>query len=137
MDQVLIKKGFITAGIANIGGVLLFSRGFTNDVINQVDPVVMSNFGMVMIVVWGLAYIAAATLQTNLRWLSGVFAIEKLVYVVMWGLWLSDNSLEAVYSRDLFAGVFYTIYGLNDLLFMLLFAWVFFRSSQRTAQAAA
>ncbi len=137
MDKALIKKGFILAGIANIGGVLLFSRGFTNEVINQVDPVVMSNFGLVMICIWGLAYIAAAMLPTNLRWLSGVFALEKLVYVVMWGLWLSANSLEAVYSRDLFAGIFYSIYGLNDLLFMLFFAWVFFRSPQPTVQTTA
>ena len=44
----LIKFGFIMAAGMNIGGVLLFSRFFTNPVINELDPVVMSNFGLLM-----------------------------------------------------------------------------------------
>ena len=36
----------------NIGGAILFSKGFTNKAINQADPVVMSNFGLIMIK-WG------------------------------------------------------------------------------------
>lgn len=55
-----IKLGFIAAAIMNIGGVLIFSRCFTNSVINEMDPVVMSNFGLLMIMVWGLAYLGAA-----------------------------------------------------------------------------
>lgn len=110
----------------NIGGVLLFSRAFTNDAIAQADPVVMSNFGLLMIAVWGLAYLGAATAGTGIKWLAGAFAVEKLVYVVAWLLWLSNNNLMALYSRDFFAGMFFSIYGLNDLVFMLFFAWVFF-----------
>ncbi len=56
--------------------------------------------------------------------------MEKLVYVVAWGMWMSNHSLSAVYEQDLFAGVFYSIYGLNDLAFMLFFGWVFL--SQRS-----
>ena len=44
MNPNLVKNGFIAAAFMNIGGVLLFSRAFTNDAINQADPVVMSNF---------------------------------------------------------------------------------------------
>ena len=126
MTPTLIRNGFIAAALMNIGGVLLFSRAFTNDAINQADPVVMSDFGLLMIVVWGLAYLGAAFIQGNLRWLAAAFAIEKLVYVVVWGLWMANHSLCAVYEQDLFAGVFYSIYGLNDLAFMLFFGWVFF-----------
>jgi hypothetical protein len=113
----------------NIGGVLLFSRAFTNNAIAEADPIVMSNFGLLMIVVWGLAYLGAATASTGIKWLAGAFAIEKLVYVVAWLLWLSNNNLVALYSKDLFAGMFFSIYGLNDLVFMLFFAWVFFSAS--------
>ncbi len=130
MNANLIRNGFIAAAAMNIGGVLLFSRAFTNDAINQADPVVMSNFGLLMIVVWGLAYLGAAFIQGNIRWLAAAFAVEKLVYVVAWGLWMSNHSLGAVYEQDLFAGVFYSIYGLNDLAFMLFFGWVFL--SQRS-----
>ena len=64
----------------NIGGMLLFSRGFTNSALNTADPVVMSNFGLLMIVVWGLAYWGAAVIDTNIKWLAGALALEKLVY---------------------------------------------------------
>lgn len=128
MNRTLVKYGFITAALMNIGGVLVFSRFFTNGVINSADPVVMSNFGLVMIMVWGLAYLGAAKIvakgNVNIGFLAGAFAVEKLVYVVVWVKWLAANSLGQLYDADLFAGVFYSIYGINDLLFMLFFAWV-------------
>lgn len=129
-----VKLGFIAAAMMNIGGVLIFSRAFTNSVINEFDPVVMSNFGLLMIVVWGLAYLGAASITSGVKWLAGAFAIEKLVYVVAWLLWFKDHSLGAVYEQDLFAGIFYSIYGLNDFVFMLFFAWVFLTQSKSSNQ---
>ena len=128
MSNKLVKNGFIAAGLMNIGGVLLFSRGFTNSAINTADPVVMSNFGLLMIVVWGLAYLGASAIGANIKWLAGAFALEKLVYVAVWAMWLSANSLPQLYAKDVFAGAFYSIYGLNDFVFMLFFAWVFSKS---------
>ncbi len=121
----MVKSGLIAAGLMNISGALIFSRAFTNEAINNADPVVMSNFGLLMIVVWGLAYIGASTISSNIKWLAGAFALEKLVYVVVWIMWHSQNSLAQLYSKDMFAGVFFSIYGLNDFVFMLFFAWVF------------
>ena len=131
MNKKLIKNGFIAAGLMNIGGVLLFSRGFTNSALNTADPVVMSNFGLLMIAVWGLAYLGAAAIDANIKWLAGAFALEKLVYVVVWVTWLSANSLQQLYAKDVFAGVFYSIYGLNDFVFMLFFGWVCFASKRQ------
>ncbi|WP_250656946.1 hypothetical protein [Alkalimarinus coralli] len=125
MNQKLIKNGFILAALMNFS-VLIFSRGFTNVAINEADPVVMSNFGLLMIIMWGLAYLSVATVSSNIKWIAGAFALEKLIYGVVWVKWLTENSLEAVYSADIFAGIFYSIYGLNDFLFMIFFAWVFF-----------
>ncbi len=116
----------------NIVGVLMFSRLFTNTAINEADPVVMSNFGLLMIAVWGLAYLGTASIGASVRWLAGAFAIEKLIYVLVWLMWLSANSLTALYSKDFFAGVFYSIYGPNDLLFMLFFMWVFYSKTDRS-----
>ena len=127
MNRNLIKSGLIAAGLMNIGGVLVFSRAFTNSAINGADPVLMSNFGLVMIVVWGLAYLGAAAITSSIKWLAAAFAVEKLVYVVMWLTWHSQNSVTQLYAKDFFAGVFYSIYGLNDFVFMLFFVWVFFR----------
>lgn len=121
MNKTVIKYGLILAALVNIGGVLTFSQLFSNTAINDADPVVMSNFGLVMIMVWGLAYFAAAMTKGNIRLLVSVFAIEKLVYVGAWVYWLSTHNLFSLYEADLFAGIFYTIYGLNDLLFMVFF----------------
>lgn len=130
MNRSLIRNGLIAAGVMNIGGVLLFSRVFTNIAINRADPVVMSNFGLLMILVWGLAYFGAAAITSNIKWLAGAFALEKLAYVVVWVRWLSGNSLTQLYSEDLFAGVFFSIYGANDLVFMLFFASISFTQSR-------
>lgn len=131
-DQIK-RNGFIAAGLANILGVLGSSRFFTNDAIGQLDPVVMSNFGLLMIVVWGLAYIAVANHYQNLRWLAAVFCVEKVVYSVAWLCWHSQNDLSTAYDLDLQAGVFYSIYGLNDIAFMLFFGWVFLSTKPKTA----
>ena len=128
MNQKTIKTGFVLAAFMNFS-VLIFSRGFTNVAINNADPVVMSNFGLLMIVMWGLAYLSAATVGSHIKWLAGTFALEKLIYGVVWIRWHLKNSLETVYSEDIFAGIFYSIYGLNDLLFMVFFTWVFVKSS--------
>ncbi|MEO9273388.1 hypothetical protein ABFY09_00905 [Marinomonas sp. 5E14-1] len=126
--MTLVKLGFIAAAVMNIGGVLLFSRGFTNSVINEFDPIVMSNFGLLMIMVWGLAYLGASFITSSVKWLAGAFAVEKCVYVVAWLLWINGQQLGAVFEKDLFAGVFYSIYGLNDFVFMVFFLWVFYTS---------
>ena len=125
MNNKTLRAGLITASLMNIGGVLIFSRVFTNTVINEADPVVMSNFGLLMIIIWGLAYLSAANINSNIKWLAAVFALEKLIYFTIWIRWLSANNLSSVYSSDIFAGIFYSIYGLNDFLFMVFFAWIF------------
>lgn len=131
MNKKIVKSGLIAAGLMNISGVLIFSRAFTNQAINNADPVVMSNFGLLMIIVWGLAYIGASSISSNIKWLAAAFAVEKLVYVVAWIMWHSNNSLAQLYAKDMFAGAFFSIYGLNDLVFMLFFAWVFLSQRAR------
>lgn len=109
MNDNKVRVGLFAAGAMNIGGVIVFSRAFTNVAINHADPVVMSNFGLLMIAIWGAAYWGAATIDSPIKWLAGAFALEKLVYVVVWFNWISGNSLATLYSRDFFAGVFYSI----------------------------
>ncbi len=128
MNKAIVRFGFRAAGLINVGGVLLFSRAFTNDALNEADPVVMSNFGLLMVIIWGLAYISVAQSYEKVSWLSAVFALEKLVYTAVWVLWIFNNELGTLYSKDLFAGFFYTIYGFIDFVFMLFFGWVYFQT---------
>lgn len=137
MNRNIVRIGLVAAGVMNIGGVLVFSRAFNNVAINNADPVVMSNFGLLMIVVWGFAYLGAATINSGIKWLAGAFALEKLAYVVVWIKWLSENSLGNLYNEDALAGAFFSIYGLNDFVFMLFFVWVFLASSRKAASKPA
>ena len=127
MTNSTISKGFIAAGLMNTAGLLIFSKGFTNEVIPATDPNVMSYFGLLMIMVWGLGYIAVAKTFMKVKWLIGVFVIEKLAYVIAYIVWFSNHQLSDVYDQDLLAGIFYTLYGWNDFIFMIFFAYVFFK----------
>lgn len=132
----LKQMGFIAAGLANIAGVLTFSQLFTNDVLNQASPMVMSKFGLLMICVWGMAYIAVNRSYAAVKPLVAVFALEKFVYVIAWCTWMFHNhsQLPQIYDESLFAGIFLTIYGSNDLLFMMFFLWVY-RSQEADSQS--
>lgn len=130
LNKELVKKGMYLSGIANIGGALIFSKFFTNTVLNEADPVVMSNFGLIMIVIWGLVFLAIAAKWEQLQWLIGAFAIEKFIYGSVWIQWLLNNDLSAVYEADVMAGMFYTIYGPNDWVFFLFYSVVFMQLSK-------
>jgi hypothetical protein len=130
LSQQKITQGFVLAGLVNLS-VLIFSRFFTNSAIPATDPAVMSNFGLVMIVLWGLAYISLAKSYTKVNYLVAVFALEKLVYGIVWLKWIIEHDISAVYERDLFAGLFYSSYGLNDFLFFGFFLIVFIRGFKK------
>ncbi|EPR68282.1 hypothetical protein [Cyclobacterium qasimii] len=126
-----IAKGFILSGLMNLT-VLIFSRFFSNSTIPEYDPVVMSNFGLLMIVIWGLAYISIAYDYEKVKWLVAVFAIEKSIYGYIWIKWMLDNNVSEVYEKDIMAGLFYSIYGINDLIFCVFFLLVFIKTTNIT-----
>jgi len=129
IKNTTITKGFIISGLMN-ASVLIFSRLFTNSTIAEFDPNVMSNFGLLMILIWGLAYISVAKSYDKVKWLVGIFAIEKLIYGCVWIHWILNNTISEVYEKDLMAGVFYSIYGINDWVFFIFFIVVFLRLSK-------
>ncbi|WP_417348839.1 hypothetical protein [Ferrimonas sp.] len=130
MSNVWISRAFIAAGIINIAGVLLFSKGLTNELLWHWDPVLFTPFGLVLIMLWGGAYIAASHRHLQLPWLSLVFAAEKALYVGAWILWMREQGqqLSSIFAQDWLTGVFFTIYGANDALFMLVFLFAFYRA---------
>ena len=128
--EKIIHKGFIAAGLSNILGVIICSKAFTNDVMLGAQPDVMGYFGLISIVLWGFAYIAVCKSYNQVRWLVGVFVVEKLAYVIAWLSFITSRSLSSVYEQDALAGLFYTIYGANDFIFMLFFSFVFLTRGQ-------
>ena len=130
MNDNIIRKGFIIAGLSNILGVMICSKAFTNDVMLATQPDVMGYFGLISIMLWGFAYISVCKSYNQARWVVGVFAIEKLAYVIAWLSFITSRSLSSVYEMDLLAGIFYTIYGVNDFIFMLFFSFVFLKQER-------
>ena len=118
------------AGLSNILGVMICSKAFTNDVMLATQPDVMGYFGLISIILWGFAYISVCKSYNQARWLVGVFVIEKLAYVISWLAFIASRSLSSIYELDVLAGVFYTIYGANDFIFMLFFSFVFLKRGQ-------
>ncbi len=131
MKSKTITKGFVIAGLINMS-VLVFSRFFTNPVISEFDPDVMSNFGLLMIVIWGLAYISVAKNYYNVKWLVAVFVVEKFIYGFVWIRWMLNNSVLDVFEKDKMTGIFFATYGVNDWLFFIFFLLVYIRLSVKT-----
>lgn len=126
-----LTKGFILSGLSNIVAVLILSRFFTNEFIPKYDNIVMSNFGLLMIVVWGFAYISVAKSYSKVKWLVAVFAVEKLIYAIIWALWRLKNDVSPIFDEDIMAGIFYSIYGINDIIFFFFFSYVFIKLSKK------
>ena len=135
MTDDMTHKGFIAAGLSNILGVIICSKAFTNDVMLTAQPDVMGYFGLISIILWGFAYISVCKSHSQVRWLVGIFVIEKLAYVIAWLTFINSHSLISIYDLDVLAGIFYTIYGANDFTFMVFFAFVFLKQSQVTSKA--
>ena len=129
MKEKYIKNFFYLAGAVNILGTLTLSRFFTNESLVQIDPTIISSSGLILIIVWGLAFLATSNHYQKNRWIVGVFALEKTTYVAMWGYWYftKDYTLKSLFDLDFMTGFFYATFGLNDLLFLCFFCYVFFK----------
>ena len=122
--------GFVAAGLANILGVLVFSRGFSNPLLNSLFPGLFGNWGLVCIMLWGLAYLSVARSYSKVPQLVAVFALEKAVYVVSWVWWMihEGSRLPLIWQQDPQTALFYCSYGALDLAFGLFFLRMSFPS---------
>jgi len=128
MSDNTIKKIFISAGLFNIAGSLIFSMFFTNPYPAKYYPAVFSDFGFIAIILWGMAYLAVSSVYMHNRALM-VFAVEKMVYVVTWVYFLVNSwaELPGIYNESIMTGMMLSVYGSGDLLFGLFFARVGFK----------
>ena len=125
----LATAGFLAAAGCNIVGMLTVSKLFTNPLLAANDPAVFSWLGQIAVVLWGFAYLAVAHSYHHVPFLLFVFFVEKMVYVVAWLLWLSNNShtLPQIAATSSMTAGFFTAYGASDALFGLFFGVMFIR----------
>lgn len=120
-----VTLGFVLAGLFNIVGMLVVTRGFTSDALTRLDPGAFSPTGCAVVCLWGLAYMGLATSYHRAPSLALVFCVEKMFYAIRWVWWLSIN-VEAVVAHDTWSPFFYT-YGFLDGLWGLFFFGVWWR----------
>ena len=125
-----VRKVFGMAGMANIVTILVATRAFTDPLISQVDPAVFSTPSLVLIMVWGLAYLTVAPHWWKLPPMCLVFMLEKLVFVAMWVRWIlsSRDQLPGLWEIDWQIALFYGGYGIVDTFFSLFFFWAWLQA---------
>lgn len=65
-----------------------------------------------------------------MKWLIAVFVLEKFIYGCVWINWMLTNTISEVYEKDIMAGMFYSVYGINDWIFFAFFLFVFIKISK-------
>lgn len=126
MTRNTITKIFWAAGLFNIGAVLLFSQFFTNPYPAKYYPGVFSDFGLIVIILWGMTYISVSSLYMYTRNLMILFAIEKLAYTLTWVYFLMRNGamLPDIFNESFMTGLMFSSYGSIDFAFGCFFLWV-------------
>jgi len=125
--SVRVTIGFVAAGLFNILGMLVVTRGFTSDALTRLDPGAFSTTGCLVVCLWGLAYLSLARTYQRAPLVSLVFAVEKAFYSARWAWWWSESANQtAVLSLDTWSPFFY-MYGLFDGAFALFFFGVWWR----------
>ncbi len=132
----IIRLGFLAAGLTNIIGILIVSRGFSAETLPLADPAVFGHFGLLMIMLWGLAYIGTVPMANRAVLLPATFALEKLAYTLNWVFWMDGQggSLPGIRELDPLGALFLQGYGLNDGLFALFFAVVAVRNWRKAGE---
>jgi hypothetical protein len=128
-DSKWIKWIYVTAGLVNTVGILLFSKLLTNDYLTQIDPTAFSKVGLLTVMLWGLAYWSITNKYQKTPMTNLAFAIEKFFYLGLWILWMKGHSSElgVIFANDALTAMFYAVYGIVDGSYGVLFFYVFMK----------
>ena len=123
----ITKLIYTLAGLYNFS-ILIFCE-FFNKNLGKVDDLFNTN-GVINIILWGMAYISISQHNEKLFLINFVFFIEKLFYFHHWITWILVNidNLKLMFENDKMNFLFFSIYGIGDLLFGLFFVFIAYRS---------
>ena len=123
----------IVFGLVNLSLLVFFTPLGDGDLVARQDRTFFGPVMLVMIALWGLAYMAAAPLWAGLPWLMLVFALEKMLFGARWLWWIQAEGKAApldLWHADPLAGLLFLVYGPWDIFCagaFLAMAWVGFR----------
>lgn len=117
----------ISAGLSNIIGISIFSKFFSNGNLSKFDSL-FDTRGNILIVLWGLTYIFTKNTYKNPIML--VFFLEKILYFINYISTLKTKSkkLKSLWKKDKLTSSFIYIYGIIDLIFGIIFLYLFFKN---------
>lgn len=152
LGRLLSARNVGTAACVYNSSLLIVNVGFFEaEALADLNPNMFSPFGQLMVLVWGLAYLAVGHAESKddhdtsknsssgrmgtINWIWLVFALEKIPYVLGWIHWRMNNDsnvlLEAAwnegggkFSVKLLAPLFHSAYGAGDALFCILFFYL-------------
>lgn len=129
---LLLVIGFVNLLV--LGFLLPFMPG---ELLAAQDPLFFSGAGVLMIGLWGAAYLATINYWQLLPGLMWVFALEKTVFALRWGWWFTEhhNQIPAIAEQSIIVALFYGGYGLWDAACAMAFAVLAWQGKQmRTAR---
>ena len=133
-----VQRTILIIGLANLSLLGFLTPVMDGELLAAQDPLFFSWPGVLIIALWGLAYIAAAPHWQALPGLMLVFALEKLLFDLRWVVWITENrqSLPALFDENVAVALFYSGYGIWDGACALFFMFLFLRARQARASAA-
>jgi len=129
------RNVIILIGLVNLSLLGFLTPLLDGELLAAQDPLFFSWSGVVIIALWGLAYIAVAPVWDKVPWLLLVFAAEKMLFDLRWVHWIIHNgdTLPALFQQDVMVAMFYAGYGVWDGACAIIFTWYFLRARQRQA----
>lgn len=124
-------------GVVNLTLLGFLSPLLDGDLLAAQDPLFFSWPGVILIALWGMAYIAVAPHWRVMGVMLIVFALEKAVFAARWVDWMSVNAgnLGDLFRLDPAVALFYSGYGLWDAFCAVVFVVLALRA--RPEQPAA
>lgn len=110
-------------GLVNLTLLGFLSPLLNGDLLAAQDPLFFSWPGVILIALWGLAYIAVAPHWRVMGVMLIVFALEKAFFVWRWADWMIANGdkLGDLFELDPMVAMFYSGYGIWDGFCALVF----------------
>ena len=103
--------------------IIPFSKFFSSN-LGAIDPL-FSPSGCFLILLWGCSYASVYKLYKHVPLLLAVFATEKAFYGLRWMCWMKQeySGLMDLIREDFVTGLFFSVYGVGDLIFAVFFAY--------------
>ena len=118
-----VERIIIFIGVMNLTLLGFLTPALDGELLAAQDPLFFSWSGVLIIALWGLAYIAVAPHWQVMGVMLIVFALEKALFAWRWADWMlaHGGQLGDLYRLDPMVALFYSGYGPWDAFCAVVF----------------